>query len=77
MLGAGAKIGEARGGERGAQQAVDVGCRRLAAIVDGSDEMDRQQKIETDLDIWFDFTCGTDLAERWCSIHTRLKQEDE
>jgi hypothetical protein len=36
--------------------------------------MDRQQEIE---DILLGFTCAADLGERWCSIHTRLKEEDD
>ena len=36
--------------------------------------MDRQQEIE---EILYGFTWAADLGERWCLIHTKLKEEDD
>ncbi|PVH36766.1 hypothetical protein PAHAL_6G163800 [Panicum hallii] len=43
-------------------------------MVDSSDEMDGQREREK---IQLGLVCATDLAEMWCSIHTKLKEEDD
>ena len=63
---------------------MDGGCDRLAAMVDGSDEilsfshvmyvMDRQQEVK---EILLGFTWAADFGERWCSILTKLKEKDD